>query len=257
MIPFPPANPTIYSLNPSIPFPSPLLLASSSPVKIMPLTRPGFTIIQSLDLRMGAIEWLRCLERRSCQQLFFSEWWAFWLDEHGIPDPDNWNDVHNYENYVAEYRRRVLRTVRWHAGRGHNPPSSSAARMRRIRTLMAEVVRDFNMYRQAGIDLNERRSSLFGHLFEDTIHIPQRVVRSNTGMITRILDALFSPFNATKSSSRRRTPRNLPLVKGLPHPVTHAHAETAAAAPAPPRNTTSPRIRRRIDESISSNARVH
>ena len=71
----------------------------------MPAYREGWTLLQSLDLRVGAIEYLRVLNRRSSQVAFLEGFWTFWRTAHGVYDPQNWDEVNSYEEYISDYRR--------------------------------------------------------------------------------------------------------------------------------------------------------
>lgn len=70
----------------------------------MPYVRPGWNIIQSVYLRIGAIEFLRALDRREHPVRFFDAWWAFWVETYGPPIPENGDVVQNYPAFVAQYQ---------------------------------------------------------------------------------------------------------------------------------------------------------
>ncbi|TEB25840.1 hypothetical protein FA13DRAFT_1796155 [Coprinellus micaceus] len=134
----------------------PFLLSSrlSLPVSTkMPYTRPGWTLLQSLELRVGAIEYLRVLERGTCPLQFFRTWWVYWHSAYGIPDPEDWSDVIDYSAYIADYRQRVLRTIRWYACLGRHVPTTSMGRVARIRIIRRRLIFDLAWYRAGGTDV--------------------------------------------------------------------------------------------------------
>ncbi|KAJ3543801.1 hypothetical protein NMY22_g3014 [Coprinellus aureogranulatus] len=139
-------------------------------VESMPRIRPGWTLLQTFDLRVAAIGYLRMMESRSPPNAFHSDWTEYWDSAYGIPDPDNWDDVDNYEEYVEEYRRRIFRAIRWYASGGRFGHNGSASRQRRIRTILSGLVADLRHYRSLGISLGGRRAaSEYRFLFEETM----------------------------------------------------------------------------------------
>ncbi|KAJ3534421.1 hypothetical protein NMY22_g6936 [Coprinellus aureogranulatus] len=136
----------------------------------MPVTRPGWTVLQRLDLHVAAIVYLRSVERRTCISTFLATWWDYWVEVYGIPDPDDWDQVDSYEDHVSEQRRRVHRAIRAYAMGGQRPPCNSNERMERILRLRLELLEQLARYQAEGHDLSGIRTPpRFEVIFEDTI----------------------------------------------------------------------------------------
>lgn len=69
----------------------------------MPARPPPWTFLETIDLRLCAIEYLRMMERRTSPQEYFAKTWDYWVDAHGIPDPGNWDNVSDYSEYFRAH----------------------------------------------------------------------------------------------------------------------------------------------------------
>lgn len=74
----------------------------------MQRARFGWTLIQTLDLRVASMAYLRTIERRTSMSEFLNAWWTYFEDAYGIPEPEDWDQVRDYEQYTSEYRRVSL-----------------------------------------------------------------------------------------------------------------------------------------------------
>ncbi|KAJ3531283.1 hypothetical protein NMY22_g8218 [Coprinellus aureogranulatus] len=133
------------------------------------LPSSGFNCAQSIELRVAGIDYLEAIDSRSCLTEVFNEWFAYMLVVHGIPKPTSFNQAIHYEDYIAEYKQRILRTIRWHATHGRSVPSNPYARRSRIRILRCHIMDDIRMYERLGIDLCSHRPPIFQEWFEETI----------------------------------------------------------------------------------------
>lgn len=67
-----------------------------------------WTYLQLLEMRLISIEYLRALERHSSMRDFVTDTWNFWVSLYGIPIPDNWDGVDDYEEFIQEYRMVII-----------------------------------------------------------------------------------------------------------------------------------------------------
>lgn len=155
----------------------------------MPTLRHGWTIPESIDLRIAAIQYLRAIQRRESIPTFLTRWWDYWRDTYGVPNPGNWDEVNNYRDHVEDYRRvgrytshlifdanlpeivqRVFRTIRWHALSGSLDHTSSSARARRIQRLRRDLLVDLADHHRNGTVFSVRQGPpQLETLFEDSI----------------------------------------------------------------------------------------
>lgn len=62
--------------------------------------------MQLLELQVGAIEYLRTIQRGANVTQFFEAWWQMWTspEVYGMPVPDDWDEVNDYGQFLEEYR---------------------------------------------------------------------------------------------------------------------------------------------------------
>ncbi|KAF6741939.1 hypothetical protein DFP72DRAFT_1062557 [Ephemerocybe angulata] len=131
--------PIIRSLSPQY--------ASMSSPNNSPSRLRGWSMIESLDLQVGAIEYLKILISRGNVGEFFDDYWGYWTGIRGDLDQPYcyMNNVPNRERLVAQYRRRVIRGLRWitFQGRRTSSPHSHQAGIARLRAQIIASVANF------------------------------------------------------------------------------------------------------------------
>lgn len=63
-----------------------------------------WSYIQLIEMRLGAAELLRTIDRGANLRHFSSDWWDLWLLWYGMPVPQDWDEVPDYSEFVTEYR---------------------------------------------------------------------------------------------------------------------------------------------------------
>ncbi|KAJ3511257.1 hypothetical protein NMY22_g15705 [Coprinellus aureogranulatus] len=115
--------------------------------------RVCFTYDQLLDLRTGAIELLRTIDRHGSISVWESDWWGRWSGK-GLPVPVDWDEVPNYEDFIDDFRLRVFKGVKWNAFRGRHGPSNTEARVNRINELQNSIDSDRARLNALGVQLS-------------------------------------------------------------------------------------------------------
>ncbi|KAJ3528742.1 hypothetical protein NMY22_g9284 [Coprinellus aureogranulatus] len=139
---------------------------------LMPIIRPVWTLLQTLDLHVAAIVYLRCIDQRTCIPTFLGTWWEYWKGAYGIEEPDDWDKVNDDEDGIGEQRRRVFRAIRWYALAGRQPPPTSRERLLRICRLRRDLLDCLIRYHAQGHDLSLiRPPPFFEVIFDDIIGV--------------------------------------------------------------------------------------
>lgn len=63
-----------------------------------------WTYLQIIEMRLAAIDLLLTINEYGNLHDFVSDWWDIWLLTYGMPVPDDWDEVPDYELFVDEYR---------------------------------------------------------------------------------------------------------------------------------------------------------
>ncbi|KAJ3537415.1 hypothetical protein NMY22_g5596 [Coprinellus aureogranulatus] len=135
----------------------------------MPYARPGWTCAQSVELRVAGVDYLEAIDQGTPTDEVLMDWFGYFLVVYNIPPPTNYTQVVNYQEYVAEYKQRIFRTIRWHAFQGRRSPPSSEDRRDFLRHLRRRIIDDIREYENNGVDLSSHRPPCFQLWFQETI----------------------------------------------------------------------------------------
>ncbi|TEB31119.1 hypothetical protein FA13DRAFT_1709962 [Coprinellus micaceus] len=119
----------------------------------MPATRPGWNVLQSLELHVAGIELLGTIENGEDVSTFLDDWWVYWYVSWGIPKPRTYQEIVDITGFITEYQ--------W----------NSPARVARMRRLRHGLLNDIEALHVSGIDLNVDRPAHHTTWFADTIRV--------------------------------------------------------------------------------------
>ncbi|KAJ3530927.1 hypothetical protein NMY22_g8371 [Coprinellus aureogranulatus] len=138
-----------------------------------------WTYMQILEMRVGAIKLLRAISRHTNITRFEDSWWRYWVATYGLPVPEDWDEVRDYDEFIEDYRSLVFRGIRWFAFRGRYGPSNAMARFRRIREIRDALINDIGRIQAARISVD----TIFGGNYYTPLYFPtsgRAVVYRNT-----------------------------------------------------------------------------